>query len=155
MRELDQSAKNFSQAASTLHQGARQSESGAAPDTSGGVQVGKTEAVLSEARRLWQKYFELTKELLKFSDQKDGELFMELVDQRGQLIEKIKALPPNDYRDSDECKAMIEQMIPMDKQIIYRARAWLNKSRRQNSAVRSYDVTSSFGTRGTVFNRQY
>ncbi len=111
--------------------------------------------VTNEARRLWQKYFELTKELLKFSDQKDGELFMGLVDQREQLIERIKALPPNDYRQSDECKALIEQMIPMDKQIIYRARAWLNKSRRQNSAVRSYDVTSSFGTRGTVFNRQY
>ena len=111
--------------------------------------------VTSEARRLWQKYFELTKELLKFSDQKDGELFMQLVDQREQLIAKIKALPPNDYRESDECKALIAQMIPMDKQIIYRARAWLNKSRRQNSAVRSYDVTNSLGTRGTVFNRQY
>ena len=111
--------------------------------------------VPNEARRLWHKYFELTEELLKFSDQKDSELFMELVDQRGQLVEKIKALPPNDYRESDECKALIERMIPMDKQIIYRARAWLNKSRRQNSAVRSYDVTNSLGTRGTVFNRQY
>ena len=148
-------AKNISEAASVANQDARQSESGAAPDMSGGVQVGKTEAVLSEARILWQKYFELTKELLKFSDQKDGELFMELVDQREQLIERIKALPSNDYRESDECKAMIEQMIPMDKQIIYRARAWLNKSRRQNSAVRSYDVPNSLGTRGTVFNRQY
>lgn len=155
MLEHDQSAKNFSQAAGTSKQGARQSESGAAPDTSGGVQEGKTEAVLSEARRLWMKYFDLTKELLKFSDQKDSELFMELVNQREQLIEKIKALPPNDYRESDECKAMIEQIIPMDKQIIYRTRAWLNKSRRQNSAVRSYDVTNSLGTRGTVFNRQY
>ena len=118
-------------------------------------QTENSQAVLSEARRLWQKYFELTKELLKFSDQKDSELFMELVDQRGQLVEKIKELPPNDYRESDECKALIEQMVPMDKQIIYRARAWLNKSRRQNSAVRSYDVTNSLGTRGTVFNRQY
>ena len=114
-----------------------------------------TAEVLSQARVLWQKYFELTKELLKFSDQKDSELFMELVSQRGQLIELIKALPENNYRESDECQAMIEQMIPMDKQIIYRARAWLNKSRRQNSTVRSYDVSSSLGTRGTVFNRQY
>ena len=152
---LNEDAAKISVTDNAQSESARQSESGAAPDTSGGVQVGKTEAVLSEARRLWQKYFELTKELLKFSDQKDSELFMELVDQRGQLIEKIKALPSNDYRESDECKAMIEQMIPMDKQIIYRARAWLNKSRRQNSTVRSYDVSSSLGTRGTVYNRQY
>ena len=113
------------------------------------------EEVLRQARSLWQKYFALTKELLKFSDQKDNELFMDLVDQRGRLIEKIKALPANDYRSSEECKKMIEQIIPMDKQIIYRAKAWLNKSRRQNSAVRSYDLIESAGLRGTVFNRKY
>ncbi len=113
------------------------------------------EETLKQARTLWQKYFALTKELLKFSDQKDSELFMELVDQRDRLIEKMKALPKNDYRDSEECKKMIEQIIPMDKQIIYRAKAWLNKSRRQNSAVRSYDLIESAGLRGTVFNRQY
>ncbi len=113
------------------------------------------ENVLQEARALWQKYFVLTKELLKFSDQKDPELFMELVDQRERLIKKIKALPENDYRQSEECKKLIEQMIPMDKQIIYRAKAWLNKSRRQNSAVRSYDLIESAELRGTVFNRKY
>ena len=119
------------------------------------AKVSAAQEVLEQAQNLWQKYFALTKELLKFSDQKDQPLFMELVEQRGQLIEKIKALPPNDYRESEECRAMIAQMIPMDKQIIYRARAWLNKSRRQNSTVRSYDVSSSLGTRGTVYNRQY
>jgi hypothetical protein len=113
------------------------------------------EDIIEQARMLWQKYFALTKELLKFSDQKDHDLFISLVEQRGQLIELIKALPPNNYRKSEECQAMIAQMIPMDKQIIYRVRAWLNKSRRQNSAVRSYDVSSSLGTRGSVFNRQY
>jgi len=113
------------------------------------------EETLKQARTLWQKYFALTKELLKFSDQKDSELFMELVDQRDRLIEKMKALPQNDYRESEECKKMIEQIIPMDKQIIYRAKAWLNKSRRQNSAVRSYDLIESATLRGTVFNRQY
>ena len=113
------------------------------------------EDVLKEARILWQKYFALTKELLKFSDQKDSELFMELVDQRGRLIEKMKALPENDYRESEECKQIIEQIIPMDRQIIYRAKAWLNKSRRQNSMVRSYDLIESAGFRGTVFSKKY
>ena len=113
------------------------------------------EEVLKQARIFWQKYFSLTKELLKFSDQKDNELFMDLVEQRERLIEKMKALPKNDYRESEECKHLIEQMIPMDKQIIYRARAWLNKSRRQNSMVRSYDLIESAELRGTVFNRKY
>lgn len=111
--------------------------------------------VLTQARILWQKYFAVTKELLAFSDQKDNELFVELVDQRERLIEKLKALPKNDYRESEECKKLIEQIIPMDKQIIYRARTWLNKSRRQNSAVRSYDLIESAGLRGTIFSRKY
>ncbi|MCR5833363.1 MAG: flagellar protein FliT [Selenomonadaceae bacterium] len=114
-----------------------------------------SEKVLRDAKILWQKYFTLTKELLKYSSQKDSELFMEMVDQRGQLIEKIKALPENNYRQTEECQALIKQMVPMDKQIMYQARAWLNKSKRRNSAVRSYDISSSLGTRGTVFNRQY
>lgn len=119
------------------------------------VSAENKDEVLTQARILWQKYFAVTKELLNFSDQQDTELFVELVDQRGRLIEKMEALPKNDYRESDECKSLIEQIIPMDKQIMYRARAWLNKSRRQNSAVRSYDLVESAGLRGTVFNRKY
>ena len=111
--------------------------------------------ILKQAQALWQKYFTLTKELLKFSDQADSDLFVDLVDQRERLIEKIKALPENNYRESDECKALIAQMIPMDKQIIYKARAWLNKSRRQNNTVRSYDLIGAAELRGIVFNKKY
>ena len=113
------------------------------------------EETLKEARTLWQKYFALTKELLKFSDQRDSELFVELVDQRGQLVDKIKSLPKNNYRESEECQALIKQIIPMDNQIMYRARSWLNKSRRQNNTVRSYDLVGSQELRGTIFNRKY
>lgn len=111
--------------------------------------------VLKEARSLWQNYFLITNELVKYSDQRDSDLFIELVDQRGRLIDKIKALPENNYRESEECQALINQIIPLDKQIMYRARSWLNKSRRQNSTVRSYDLVGSMELRGTIFNRKY
>ncbi len=126
------------------------------PDEKTDVKEFDSEKVLEEARNLWSKYFALTKELLKFIDNKDIDMFLELVDQRGQLIDKMKALPENNYRESEECRNLIEQIKPLDMQIGYKARAWLNKSRRQNSAVRAYDITnSSFGTRGTAFNRSY
>ena len=115
----------------------------------------KSEETLKAARLLWQKYLALTEELLKFSDQKDSDLFIELVDQRGQLVDKIKSLPENNYRQSEECQALIKKIIPMDNQIIYRARSWLNKSRRQNNTVRSYDLIGSQELRGTIFNRKY
>ena len=111
--------------------------------------------VLEEARTLWQKYFLLTEELLKFSDQRDSDLFVELVEQRERLVNKIKSLPKNNYRESEECQALIQKIIPMDNQIIYRARSWLNKSRRQNSTVRSYDLIGAMELNGTIFNRKY
>lgn len=114
------------------------------------------EEVLKQARILWQKYFALTKELLKFSGQEENnDLFIELVNQRERLINKMRELPENDYRESEECQKLIEQILPMDKQIIYRAKAWLNRSRRQNSMVRSYDLMESAGLRGSVLSRKY
>ena len=114
------------------------------------------EEVITQAQGLWQRYLELTKELLKFIDRKDVDMFLEIVPQRDQLIEKMKALPENNFRQTAECQALIEQIKPMDMQIIYKARAWLNKSRRQNSAVKAYDLTNSdLGSRGVAFNRKY
>ena len=113
------------------------------------------EEVLEQARIIWQKYLTLTQELLKFINKQDVDTFLELVPQRDRLIELDKKLPSREYRQLQEFKDIAEQIKPMDREIMYKARAWLNKSRRQNSAVRSYDVSSSLGLRGTVFNRQY
>ncbi len=111
--------------------------------------------VLAEAKILWRKYFLLTEELLKFSDQRDNDLFVELVEQREQLINKIKSLPKNNYRESAECQALIQKIIPMDNQIMYRARSWLNKSRRKTSTVHSYDLVGAMELSGSIFNRKY
>ena len=118
------------------------------------------EKVLAEARELWQRYLMLTRELLKFIDRQDIDTFLAIVPQRGDLIEKMKALPENQFRETQECKDMIEEIKPLDMQIIYKARSWLNKSRRQNSAVRAYDLTgadavTAVNARGNIFNRSY
>lgn len=120
--------------------------------------VVNNEEVLSKARILWQKYFNITNELLKFISKGDVDTFFELVSQRDKLIELMKELPENNYRETEECKELIDKIKPMDMQIMYKARAWLNKSRRQNNAVKAYDLTGtagSFGNRGTIFNRKY
>ena len=114
------------------------------------------EEILEKAKIIWQKYLTLTQELLKFINKQDIETFLELVPQRDRLIELDKNLPSHDYRQLAEFKEIAEQVKPMDREIMYKARAWLNKSRRQNSAVRSYDLTNSLlGTQGTAFNRAY
>ena len=107
------------------------------------------------ARDLWQRYLELTRELLKFIDRQDIDTFMDLVPQRSALIEQMKALPPNDYRQREECQKMIEEIKPMDQQIMYKARAWLNRSRRQNQTVQAYRLSPALQSAGMIFNKKY
>ena len=106
-------------------------------------------------RQLWEKYWMVTQELLKFIKAEDIDTFLNLVDQRQQLMEMMKALPEEkqDFRHTDECTQLKEQIKPLDMQIMYKARTWLNKSRRNNTQVRSYDGLRSL-VGGYNFNRQ-
>ena len=111
--------------------------------------------VLDRARELWKQYLVLTRELLKFIDKQDIDTFMSIVPQRDVLIERMKALPANDFRRTEECRGMIEEIRLMDQQIMYKARSWLNKSRRQNQAVQSYKLSPALDSAGIIFNRKY
>ena len=114
------------------------------------------EKELEQAKILWEKYLNLTQELLKFINLQDIETFLSLVPQRDQLIELMEKLPSKDYLQLEEFKEIGKKIIPMDREIMYKARAWLNKSRRQNSVVRSYDLTNSIlGAQSVAFNRKY
>ena len=107
-------------------------------------------------KQLWEKYLIVTSELLKFIKAEDIDTFLDLVDQRQRLMEMMQALPEGerDFSSTPECDAMREQIKPMDMQIIYKAKTWLNKSKRQNMAVKSYDITG-YMPAGNVFNREY
>lgn len=112
--------------------------------------------VVESAKILWEKYFNLTQEMLKFINKQDVETFISLVSQRDQLIELMEKLPSKDYLQLEEFKEVGKKIIPMDREIMYKARAWLNKSRRQNSVVKSYDLTNSIlGAQSIAFNRKY
>ncbi len=113
------------------------------------------EDAVRQARMLWQQYLALTRELLKFIDKQDIDTFLGIVPQRSVLIDRMKALPSDDFRHSEEGRKIIEEIKPMDQQIMYKARAWLNRSRRQNSAVRSYGISSAVSAAGGILNKKY
>lgn len=108
-------------------------------------------------RELWSRYWNVTQELLKFIKAEEVDTFLELVDQRQRLMEMMKALPAEkqDFRHTEECTALKERIKPLDMQIMYKARTWLNKSRRNNVQVRSYDDYGGMGGAGSRFNRQF
>ena len=105
----------------------------------------------AQAKKDWELYRTLTHELIKFMDKQDIEEFLQIVDQRGVLVDRAC----EEYRATPECQALIEEVVPLDKQIMYKAKSWLNKSRRQNAAVRSYDLTApKYGAVGNILNRK-
>ena len=106
------------------------------------------------ARDLWEKYRVLTHELLKFVDADEIDMFIDLVDQREHIVGLLKELPSDPYRVSAEWTALEAELRPLEMQIQYKARAWLNRSRRQNAAVHSYDLTEANPLGGNL-NRRY
>ena len=96
---------------------------------------------IEQAREIWAKYFMLTNELLKQINKQDIDTFIELVAQRDTLLKMAEAIPDTEYRQTEECKELFAKIKPIDMQLIYKAKSWLNKSKRNNMAVRSYDLT--------------
>lgn len=107
-------------------------------------------------KELWEKYLMLTQEMLKFINKQDTDTFMELVTQRDSLIELLEEIEDKSYLKEEEFQEIGKQIIPLDREIMYKARAWLNKSRRQNSMVKAYDLSNSvLGAQSVAFNRKY
>ena len=110
---------------------------------------------LKDLRTLWEKYRLLTHELLKFIDAEQVEEFLELSRQREQLFNSIReSSAEEEFHRSAEFAELAEELKPLDMKLIYKARAWLNKSQRQNSAVKSYDLTAVSSV-GNLLNRKY
>ena len=119
------------------------------------VMSAEKENGLQQAKENWDMYYMLTQELLKFINQQDIDQFLELEKQRNTVVERMKALPETeDYRKTAECQQLVAQIKPLDMQIIYKARAWLNKSRQQNVSVHAYDLQNIGGV-GSLLNKKY
>ena len=109
---------------------------------------------MKKARELWGKYYMLTLELLKLINKEDIDNFIDLVGQRQKLIDMAAALPDTGYRQTEECKELFAKIAPIDMQLIYKAKSWLNRSKRNNQAVRSYDVAGA-GQVGRMINQKF
>ena len=115
----------------------------------------KEKTPMEQAKANFDMYYLLTQELLKFIDQNDIDQFLELERQRGTVVERMQALPETEiYRKTEECQALVARIKPLDMQIIYKAKAWLNKSRHQNATVHAYDL-QGVNTLGNILNKKY
>ncbi len=119
------------------------------------VMSAKEKTPLEQAKAHFNMYYLLSQELLKFIDQNDIDQFLELEKQRGTVVERMQAIPETEvYRKTEECQALVAKIKPLDMQIIYKAKAWLNKSRHQNATVHAYDL-QGVNTLGNILNKKY
>lgn len=115
----------------------------------------KEKTPMEQAKANWDMYYVLSQEMLKFLDQNDIDQFLDLEKQRYTVVERMQALPETeDYRKTEECQALVQKIKPLDMQIIYKAKAWLNKSRQQNASVHAYDL-QGVNPLGNVLNKKY
>ena len=105
-------------------------------------------------QELWQKYLNLAKELLKAINKGDIDLFLNLVNQRDTITKMLKEYEPYTFKHTPEWEKIKSEVMPLDNEIMYKAKTWLNKSKRQTMAVKSYDITN-FVAAGNVFNKEY
>ena len=119
------------------------------------VIVMSAKSAIEQAKANWEMYYTLSQELLKFIDKQDIDEFVELTQQREAVVTRMKALPETEtYRKTAECQALIERIKPLDMQIIYKAKSWLNKSKRQNATVHAYDL-QEINPLGNILNKKY
>ncbi|MCR5438270.1 MAG: flagellar protein FliT [Selenomonas sp.] len=112
-------------------------------------------SAMEQAKANWEMYYTLSQELLKFINKQDIDEFLELTQQREAVVTRMKALPETEeYRKTAECQALIERIKPLDMQIIYKAKSWLNKSKRQNATVHAYDL-QEINPLGNILNKKY
>lgn len=105
-------------------------------------------------KSLWQMYFSLSEEMLKFIERENVDVFLQLLAQREELQKVLEKQETNDWPKTKEGQALYQKIKPVDMQIQYKARLWLNKSKHKNEVAKAYD---SLGAQpaGHVFNREF
>ncbi len=101
----------------------------------------------------WRLYLELSREMLKFLKEDDIDRFLDLEEQRAKVFEKMEACSIEAFKVTQEGRALVEELKPVEMQIIYNTKVWLNKSRTQHETVRDYEVRG-FNPGGHLVNRE-
>jgi hypothetical protein len=105
-------------------------------------------------KSLWLTYFSLSEEMLKFIERENIDVFLQLLGQREEVQKILEQQEANDWPRTKEGQALYQKIKPVDMQVQYKARLWLNKSKHKNEVAKAYD---SLGEQpaGHVFNREF
>lgn len=93
---------------------------------------------MKTTRQLWEDYLFLTREMIKFLDQEEMELFYELLDQRERLQPELDGRQI-DFLPPARAKQMMFAIQQDNQRIMVQLRAMLNKTKNNHNRSLSYD----------------
>ncbi len=90
------------------------------------------------AKELWLDYHFLTKEMLKFLDKKDMDLFYNLMDQRERLQVMINEIDDDGFKTSAQGQELLVE-IGQDSQLLHHTLQFqINAGKRQHQVAGAY-----------------
>ena len=95
------------------------------------------------SQALWQDYRFLTKEILKFLDKQDMELFYELMDQRERLQTAIDETPDEGFKLSLAGRSLLTEVEKDNEVILYNLQVKHSRAKRHNQVSEVYNSTST------------
>lgn len=95
------------------------------------------------AQALWQDYLFLTKEMLKFLDKQDMELFYELMDQRDRLQTIIDEAADEGFKVSPRGRSLLEEIQQSNQFVLHNLQVRHSKAKRHNQVSETYNHTST------------
>lgn len=100
------------------------------------------------SEKLWDEYLFLTKEMAKFIEKQDMDLFEELLAQRSKLQLIIEDVADNSFKQSDKGRLRFEEIQQAEHAIKLKLEYLRNIMSRQNQVSNAYDgFTTSIGRR--------
>ncbi len=108
----------------------------------------------SDTAQLWEKYYIVSSEMLKFIERDEVDMFLQLLEQRSVIQEMLEKLDDRVWTKTEAGQALYQKLKPIDMQVQYKVRVWLNKTKQKNQAAKFYDMLGAQPA-GNIFNKNF
>jgi len=87
---------------------------------------------------VWRNFYELSLEMKKFLEADDTDMFLEILRQRARFEAELKKRPDR-YIRSGAGQELLQKIVAVNRALVARGEAWLNRSRRGFAVSRQYE----------------
>lgn len=97
--------------------------------------------------QMWQDYLFLTKEMVRFLEEEEFDLFNELLNQRETLQKQLETVKEQGFHHSPEGKQVLIELRQLNKQMVFKLRYLLNRAEKHRKIGNAYEgIFSSFAS---------